>query len=99
MIDDDYGHDRDYVPSYLHPGQIPQYALGESLKSLKLFNTDMNLVSQSMNLTIVDEFVMDLEYDYLRAKFNETSNPYDSVFLAAQSQMWIFSAYEVMRTW
>ncbi|WP_163011955.1 MULTISPECIES: hypothetical protein [unclassified Pseudomonas] len=99
MIDDDYGHDRDYVPSYLHPDQIPQYALGESLKSLKLFNTDMNLVSQSMNLTIVDEFVMDLEYDYLRAKFNETSNPYDSVFLAAQSQMWIFSAYEVMRTW
>ncbi|QBR34440.1 hypothetical protein E3Z29_18680 [Pseudomonas sp. S150] len=52
-----------------------------------------------MNLTIVDEFVMDLEYGYLRAKFNETSTPYNSVFLAAQSQMWIFSAYEVMRTW
>ncbi|WP_194289336.1 MULTISPECIES: hypothetical protein [Pseudomonas] len=99
MIDDDYEHDRDYAPSYLDPDQIPQYALGEALKSLTLFSTDMNLVSQAMNLTIIDEFVMDLEYDYLRAKFNETSNPYDSIFLSAQSQMWIFSAYEVMRTW
>ncbi|WP_426781031.1 hypothetical protein [Pseudomonas syringae] len=52
-----------------------------------------------MNLTIVDEFIMGLEYEYLRAKFNETSTSCDSVFLAAQSQMWIFSAYEVMRTW
>lgn len=58
----------------------------------------MNLVSQAMNLTIVDEFVVALEYDYLRAKFNETSNVYDSIFLSAQAQMWIFSMYEVMRT-
>ncbi|MCD5972319.1 hypothetical protein [Pseudomonas quasicaspiana] len=97
--DADYDHDRDYVPAYLTPSQIPQYALGEALKSLTLFSTDMNLVSQAMNLTIVDEFVMALEYDYLRAKFNETSTPYDSIFLSAQSQMWIFSVYEVMRTW
>ncbi|GKQ45062.1 hypothetical protein [Pseudomonas syringae] len=97
--DDDYDHDRDYVPTYQDPDQIPQYALGEALKSLTLFGTDMNLVSQAMNLTIIDEFVMDLEYDYLRAKFNETSNPYDSIFLSAQSQMWIFSAYELLRTW
>lgn len=101
MIDDDgdYDHDSDYVPSYLTPDQIPQYALGEALKSLTLFSTDMNLVSQAMNLTIVDEFVMTLEYKYLRAKFNETSTPYDSIFLSAQSQMWILSVYEVMRTW
>lgn len=97
--DDDYDYDRDYEPSYLSPDQIHQQALSEALKSLTLFSTDMNLVSQAMNLTIVDEFVMDLEYDYLRAKFNETSNPYDSIFLAAQSQMWIFSAYELLRTW
>jgi hypothetical protein len=101
MIDDDsdYDHDSDYVPSYLTPDQIPQYALGEALKSLTLFSTDMNLVSQAMNLTIVDEFVMALEYNYLRAKFNETSTPYDSIFLSAQSQMWTLSVYEVMRTW
>jgi len=99
MIDDDYDHDRDYVPDYQIPDEIPQYALGEALNSLTLFSTDMNLVSQAMNLTIIDEFVMDLEYDYLRAKFNETSSPYDSVFLSAQSQMWIFSAYELLRTW
>lgn len=99
MIDDDYGYNRDDEPTYLSPDQIPQYALREALKSLSLFATDMNLVSQAMNLTIVDEFIMGLEYDYRRAKFNESSSPYDSIFLAAQSQMWIFSAYEVMRTW
>ncbi|MBD8804300.1 hypothetical protein [Pseudomonas syringae] len=97
--EDEYEGDREYEPAYLPSDQIHQQAPGEALKSLTLFSTDMNLVSQAMNLTIVDEFVMDLEYDYLRAKFNETSNPYDSFFLAAQSQMWIFSAYEVMRTW
>lgn len=98
MFDDDE-YDQDDESAYLSSDQIPQYALAEALKSLTLFGTDMNLVSQAMNLTIVDEFVMGLEYDYLRAKFNETSTPYDSIFLVAQSQMWIFSAYEVMRTW
>ncbi|TPG74066.1 hypothetical protein EAH74_32310 [Pseudomonas mandelii] len=52
-----------------------------------------------MSLTIVDEFIMDLEHQYLRSKFNETNTPHQSVFLSAQSQMWIFSAYELMRTW
>ncbi|WAH58863.1 hypothetical protein LZ023_04605 [Pseudomonas silvicola] len=99
MIDDDYGCEQDYRPAYLAPDLIPQHALSGALRSLTLFGTDRNLVSQAMNLTIVDEFIMGLEYKYLRAKFNETSTPYDSVFLAAQSQMWIFSAYEVMRTW
>lgn len=97
--EDEYECDRDYEPAYLPPEQIHQQALGDALNSLTLFSTDLNLVSQAMNLTIIDDFVMDLEYDYLRAKFNETSNPYDSIFLAAQSQMWIFSAYEIMRTW
>lgn len=77
----------------------PASALISYSASLTLFDTDRNLVSQALNLTIVDEFIKGLEYEYLRAKFNETSTPYDSAFLAAQSQMWIFSAYEVMRTW
>lgn len=54
----------------------------------------MNLDS----LTIVDELVIGLEYDYLRAKFNETSAPYDSIFLVAQSHISSFSVYEVVRT-
>lgn len=99
MTDDDNSFEQDYRSRYLTPDLIPQRALGEALRSLALFDTDRNLVSQAMNLTIVDEFIMGLEYEYLRARFNETSTPYDSVFLAAQSQMWIFSAYEVMRTW
>lgn len=73
--------------------------LGRDFENITLFDTDRNLVSQAMSLTIVDEFITGLEYDYLRAKFNEKSTPYDLVFLVAQSQMWIFNAYEVMRTW
>ena len=52
-----------------------------------------------MNLTIVDEFIMGLEYGYLRSKCNEKNTLYQAIFLSAQSQMWIFSAYELMRTW
>ena len=89
----------DYEPTYLDKDEISQQALADALCSLTLFATDMNLRSQAMNLTIIDEFIMGVEYDYLRSKFNETSSAYDSFFLAAQSQMWIFSAYELLRTW
>lgn len=54
----------------------------------------MNLDS----LTIVDELIMGLEYEYLRAQFNEMSTPYNSISIVAQSQMWSFSVYEVVRT-
>ncbi|WP_164897199.1 hypothetical protein [Pseudomonas alkylphenolica] len=89
----------DYVPTYVSKDEIPQQALADALCSLTLFSTDMNLRSQAMNLALIDEFIMGIEYDYLRSKFNETSSAYDSFFLAAQSQMWIFSAYELLRTW
>lgn len=98
-FDEDDCYDGGYEPTYLYQDEIPQQALGEALCSLTLFATDMNLRSQAMNLTLIDEFIMGLEYGYLRAKFNETSSSYDSFFLAAQSQMWIFSAYELLRTW
>jgi hypothetical protein len=43
---------------------------------------------------------MGLEYDLLRKRFDEEATPMpEAAFLSAQSQMWIFAAYELLRTW
>ncbi|OLU16677.1 hypothetical protein BVH01_08815 [Pseudomonas sp. PA1(2017)] len=95
---DDYNEYDEEIP-YQHPAEIDQMAIYSVLNSLVFFANNLDFSNQAMNLTIVDEFIMDLEYGYLSSKFNETSTPYQSIFLSAQSQMWIFSAYELMRTW
>ncbi|WP_162864732.1 hypothetical protein [Pseudomonas viridiflava] len=92
---EDYGEEITYESAE----QIDQMAIYSALNSLMFFANNLDFSSQAMNLAIVDEFTMDLEYGYLRSKFDETNTPYQSVFLSAQSQMWIFSAYELMRTW
>ena len=84
---------------YENPEEIGQMAIYSALNSLVFFTNNLDFSNQAMNLTIVDEFIMDLEYGYLRSKFDETNTPYQSMFLSAQSQMWIYSAYELMRTW
>lgn len=95
---DDYEEYGEEIP-YQNPEEIDQMAIYLALNSLVFFAYNLDFSNQAMNLTIVDEFIMDLEYGYLRSKFDETNTPYQPIFLSAQSQMWIFSAYELMRTW
>lgn len=95
---DDYEEYDEEIP-YQNPEEIDQMAIYLALNSLVFFAYNLDFSNQAMNLTIVDEFIMDLEYGYLRSKFDETNTPYQPIFLSAQSQMWIFSAYELMRTW
>jgi len=95
---DDYEDYDEEIP-YQSPEEIGQMEIYSALNSLVFFAGNLDLGNQAMNLTIVDEFIMDLEYKYLRSKFDETNTPYQPIFLSAQSQMWIFSAYELMRTW
>jgi len=71
----------------------------KALSSLSFFSSSLDFTNQATCLSIVDEFITDLEYNYLRSKFEETHTTYQAAFLSAQSQMWIFSAYELMRTW
>lgn len=59
----------------------------------------MYLRSQAQGLNLVDQFLMRLEYKGLRELFETDSTPPDTHFLLAQSQMWIFAAYELLRTW
>lgn len=63
---------------------------------------DLFLSMQVRNLHLVDAHLRDLETDFLR-HWNADENdsmplPY-SMLVAALSQMWVFSAYEVLRTW
>jgi hypothetical protein len=55
--------------------------------------------SQAHNLTIVDHFITGLEYKVLNEWFATDRTPSETYFLSAQSQMWIFAAYELLRTW
>ncbi len=95
---DDYDEYDEQIP-YQNPEEIGQMAIYSALNELLFFGNNLDFNNQAMSLTIVDEFIMDLEYAYLRSKFDETNTPHQSMFLSAQSQMWIFAAYELMRTW
>jgi hypothetical protein len=85
---------------YRPPEIIEASEITEALGRLQLFGDDPSLYTQAFNLAIVDQFLMTLEYDLLRKQFAEEKTPVrESAFLSALSQMWIFAAYELMRTW
>lgn len=78
----------------LDGGEIPT-----ALQRLMLFR-DPYLSMQAQNLASLDHFLNGLEQHVMRRLFEEDRTPIDdAMFLNAQSQMWIFAAYEVMRTW
>jgi hypothetical protein len=101
MEPDDYFEDHDDdIPDFRGPEEIEATELSDALGSLYLLGDDLFLRSQAFNLSIVDHFIMGLELQLLRARFNEEKRPIgDTAFLSAQTQMWIFAAYELLRTW
>lgn len=86
-------------PEYRQPETIGQSELREGLLSLALFGSDTNMRQQAFNLGLVDSFIMQLETQLLRKYLNEESYIEEAAFANAFSQMWIFAAYELMRTW
>jgi len=91
--------EREERPRYERPEAIEGMALYFALSKLVFFSGDMYLRSQAQNLNLVDQFLMKLEYKVLRELFETESTPPDTYFLLAQSQMWIFAAYELLRAW
>ncbi|MGB3318288.1 MAG: hypothetical protein WBF65_02455 [Sphingopyxis granuli] len=86
-------------PRYGDVSELGGMEIPAALKGLTLFR-DPYLSMQAFNLAIVDGFLNGLEQQVLRRLIDEERTPIDdSMFLNAQSQMWIFAAYEVMRTW
>jgi hypothetical protein len=87
--------DRGYqASSEVDPGALPA-----ALRSLELFD-DPYLSMQATNLGMIDMFCMGLEDDLLATYWATDRTPVmDATFVSAQSQMWIFAAYELLRTW
>ncbi len=62
---DDYEECGEETP-YESPEKIDQMAIYSALNSLMFFANNLDFSNQAMNLTVVDEFIMDLEYGYGR---------------------------------
>jgi hypothetical protein len=95
--DDDFEHDDG--AQYLPIERIGSGELFNSLRRLQFFGSDMFLRQQAFNLDMIDQFLMKLEHQVLRDYFEKNRTPIEAHFLGAQSQMWIFAAFEVLRTW
>jgi hypothetical protein len=81
------------------PADINPHELPTALRSLTLFGRSY-MIMQANNLTIVDQFAMSIEERVRARLFEEERTPGDdAMFLNAQSQMWIFALYELLRTW
>jgi len=96
----DFDEDRPDDPPYRSPEEIDASELRSALWNLHFLGDDMFMRMQAFNLSIVDPFLMNLESDVLQKLIDEERTPVpEATFLSAQSQMWIFAAYELLRTW
>lgn len=81
-------------------GNVDPTALRSRLIDLIMLGDDAYLSMQAMNLGMVDTALEDLERALLRRYVVEERTPLDdAAFLSALSQMWLFAAYELLRTW
>ena len=96
-MDDDLYEDS---PPYKPASSIDVNSLKGALCDLALLGNDHFLGMQAFNIAIVDEWLTQLEEDLLHKSIDEerTLAP-EAMFLSAQSQMWIFATYELLRTW
>lgn len=95
----DFDQDND-GPRYCRPNEINPHDFTDALRGLTFFDDDINLRVQAFNLAMVDQFITNLEYEVLSKLLEEEATPVpEASFLSAQSQMWIFGAYELLRTW
>lgn len=84
---------------YLANEKIEKMALFRALNSLYILGEDMFMRMQAHNLQMVDDYITNLEYETLRELIEKEKTPASAHFLSAQTQMWIFAAYELLRTW
>jgi len=98
LHDEFFEHDEG--PPYVDPDSINPNALPHALRNLELFGSDAYLSMQATNLAVVDTFAMKLESQLLSSYVTKGGSVIaEATFLLAQSQMWIFAAYEALRTW
>lgn len=91
-------HDEE-IPSFAAPSTINIHAFTDGLGSLTLFSDNPNFTIQAFNLAMVDKFIMDLEIAGLQEQNETEKTPESAIFLSAQTQLWLFGLYEILRTW
>jgi len=90
--EEDYNDDyvADQEPNFRPHTDINPHELTSALHSLVLLRDDIYLGLQVTNLTVVDQFIMNLEHNTLQEYVQTDKTPPSTMFLNAQSQMWIF---------
>lgn len=72
----------------------------EVLKTLPLFKDDVFLRMQAHNIAMVNDHILNFEQDMFQKFIENDRAPIpEMLFTSAISQMWIFSLYELLRTW
>ncbi len=89
----------DGLPNYRTADEISSSEISIALGSLFLLGRDPYLSMQITGIAVVDQFIMGLEYDVLQELRETERTPPGAFFLSAQTQMWIFAVYELLRTW
>lgn len=84
---------------YAALADIDPMGIYQSLTKLHVLSDDAYLRIQATNLGMVDYFITGIECDVLRELRQNDRTPQAAHFLGAQSQMWLFAAYELLRTW
>lgn len=90
--------DRDGNP-FRDLSEIEQSALSDGLRSLAGFDQNPFLRMQAFNLNLVDGVLNKLEQEVHEQMLDEELDREKIALLSALSEMWILSAYEVLRTW
>lgn len=91
---------QDFDSDVRETSEIDINELDAALRALTLLGDDTYMGMQGMNIAVVDWFIMPLE-DQARA-YREADEGIDlpaAMFLGAQTQMWLFAVYELLRTW
>lgn len=100
MTSEDDTRDNDTASGYRRLQEIDSTGLRTALVSLYLLGDDPYMRIQASNLSIIDHFITNLEYDALSKFVAHEFLPVPEIaFLSAQSQMWIFAVYELLRAW
>jgi hypothetical protein len=96
---DEFDDERDDQPRYRDVAEIGTGDLYEALMSLAGFAANPYLAMQASQLCLVDNSLNALEQEVMRHQFDDAPPRGKIALLGALSPMWIYAAYELLRTW
>lgn len=99
MTDADEHDDYEDQPRYRPSGEIGKSDLYDALMGVAGFAENPYLAMQARQLCLVDNMLNALEQEVLARQLDDDPPRGAIATLAALSPMWIYSAYELMRTW